>query len=284
MIEIGKYAGFCGGVINSVVKSEKALKDYSNLYCLGELVHNKQVVESLEEKGLVFVESLDEVENQSNVIIRAHGVPVEVYEEAKKRGIHLIDLTCPKVLKIHDEVKEYSESGYSIILVGSKKHPEVIGTISFAGEDSVVVETMDDLKEVINNWKDKDKIAVFAQTTYSVKAFEEMKTLLQSELNKSELVIRNTICDATSLRQEECKNMAKEKDCMIIIGGKNSSNTKKLYEVAKEYCKNTYIIETIEDLNLEDMKSYHNIGIMAGASTPKESIEEVFNNLQNLKK
>ena len=278
MIEIGKYAGFCGGVINSVVKSEKALDEYEKLYCLGEIVHNKQVVEDLENKGLVFIESLEEVEDNSNVIIRAHGVPKEVYEEASIRNIKLIDLTCPKVLKIHNEVKQVTDAGYSTILVGSKKHPEVIGTISYASHDSVIVESIEELKEI--DIKNKEKIAVFVQTTYSVKSFEKMEKYLKDFKN---IQIHNTICDATNLRQEECKKMAKTKDCMIIIGGKNSSNTKKLYEVAKEFCKNTYIIETKDDLNIKEMKEYKNIGIMAGASTPKNSIEEVFNLLQNNK-
>ena len=280
MIEIGKYAGFCGGVINSVVKSEKALEQYKNLYCLGEIVHNKQVVEDLENKGLKFIENLSEVEDNSNVIIRAHGVPKEVYLEAEKRNINLIDLTCPKVLKIHEEVKDYTSNGYSIILVGSKKHPEVIGTISYASPDSVVVENIDELKEVIDEFKTKEKVAVFAQTTHSVKSFEEIENYLKDYSN---IEIKNTICDATNLRQEECKEMAKEKDCMIIIGGKNSSNTKKLYEVASEFCKNTYIIETKDDLNVEEISKYKNIGIMAGASTPKNSIDEVFILLQNYK-
>ena len=284
MIEIGKYAGFCGGVINSVVKSEKSLKEYKKLYCLGEIVHNKQVVEDLQKKGLIFIESLGEVEENSNVIIRAHGVPQSVYEEGKQRNINLIDLTCPKVLKIHEEVEKYQKKGYSIILVGSKKHPEVIGTISFAGKDSYIVEIKEDLPCVLEKLKGKENIAVFAQTTYSLKQFEEIEKELKERLLSSNLVIRNTICDATSLRQEECKKMAKEKDCMIIIGGKNSSNTKKLYEVAEEYCPNIYLIETIEDLDLEQMKDYKEIGIMAGASTPKSCIEEVFNNLQSLKK
>ncbi len=280
MIEIGKYAGFCGGVINSVVKSEKALNEYEKLYCLGELVHNKQVVEDLESKGLIFIESLSEVEDNSNVIIRAHGVPKETYEEANNREINLIDLTCPKVLKIHDEVKELTNKGYSTILVGSKKHPEVIGTISFASPDSIVVESLDELKEVWDSFKDKEHIAVFAQTTHSIKSFKEIEEYLKDYPN---VVINNTICDATNLRQEECKNMSKEKDCMIIIGGKNSSNTKKLYEVASEYCKNTYIIETKDDLNVQEIKNFKNIGIMAGASTPKNSIDEVFILLQNNK-
>lgn len=277
MIEVGKYAGFCGGVINSVTKTKKALEEYNPLYCLGELVHNRQVVDSLKEKGLIVVESLHEVGDNSHVIIRAHGVAKEVYEEAMKRNIHLIDLTCPKVLKIHEEMKEYYDKGYFIVLVGSKLHPEVIGSISNCRDNSCVVENLEEVEEVVTFIKKKNyqKVAIFFQTTYSVPLAEKMIDTFEKSLQDREVLIKNTICNATTLRQEECKKMAQEKDCMIIIGGKNSSNTKKLYEVASTYCKNTYIVETASELDKNELSKFQNIGIMAGASTPVESIEEV---------
>lgn len=280
MIKIGKFAGFCGGVTNSVTKTEKYLKEYNNLYCLGELVHNKQVIESLEDKGLITINSLAEVEDNSTVIIRAHGVPNSIYEEAKKRNINLLDLTCPKVLKIHDKVSEYKDRGYYIILVGSKNHPEVIGTISFCGDKSIVIEKIEDIKEVIdiyknNNYKD---VVIFAQTTIKESLYEEIIELLKKDIKN--IVVENTICDATHLRQQECLEISKESDCMIIIGGKNSSNTKKLYEVASSVCSNTYLVETYNELDYTELKKYNNIGIMAGASTPKSSIDEVINKLQ----
>ena len=279
MIKVGKYAGFCGGVTNSVTKTEKYLNEYNNLYCLGELVHNKQVIESLEEKGLKTIESLAEVEDNSNVIIRAHGVANSIYEEASKRNINLIDLTCPKVLKIHDKVSEYRDKGYFIILVGSKAHPEVIGTISFCGDKSIVIEDLNDIEEVnniikSNNYKD---VVIFAQTTIKESLFDEIVDCLKE--NIQDLVVENTICNATHLRQQECLEMAKISDCMIIIGGKNSSNTKKLYEVASSVCPNTYLVETYKEIDFNELKKYENIGIMAGASTPKTSIDEVVNNL-----
>lgn len=279
MIKVGKYAGFCGGVTNSVTKTEKYLNEYNNLYCLGELVHNKQVIESLEEKGLKTIETLSEVEDNSTVIIRAHGVANSIYEEAKSRNINLLDLTCPKVLKIHDKVSEYKDNGYFIILVGSKVHPEVIGTISFCGDKSIVIEGLDDLNEVnniikTNNYKD---VVIFAQTTIKESLFDEIVDNLKEKIPN--LVVENTICNATHLRQQECLEMAKSSDCMIIIGGKNSSNTKKLYEVAISVCPNTYLVETYKELDFNELKKYENIGIMAGASTPKASIDEVVNNL-----
>lgn len=279
MIKVGKYAGFCGGVTNSVTKTEKYLNEYNNLYCLGELVHNKQVIESLEEKGLKTIETLSEVEDNSTVIIRAHGVANSIYEEAKSRNINLLDLTCPKVLKIHDKVSEYKDNGYFIILVGSKVHPEVIGTISFCGDKSIVIEGLDDLNEVnniikTNNYKD---VVIFAQTTIKESLLDEIVDCLKEKIKN--LIVENTICNATHLRQQECLEMAKTSDCMIIIGGKNSSNTKKLYEVASSVCPNTYLVETYKEIDFNELKKYENIGIMAGASTPKTSIDEVVNNL-----
>ena len=279
MIKVGKHAGFCGGVTNSVTKTEKYLNEYNNLYCLGELVHNKQVIESLEKKGLKTIETLSEAEDNSTVIIRAHGVANSIYEEAKSRNINLLDLTCPKVLKIHDKVSEYKDNGYFIILVGSKIHPEVIGTISFCGDKSIVIEGLDDLDEVnniikTNNYKD---VVIFAQTTIKESLFDEIVDNLKEKIPN--LVVENTICNATHLRQQECLEMAKTSDCMIIIGGKNSSNTKKLYEVASSVCPNTYLVETYKELDFNELKKYENIGIMAGASTPKTSIDEVVNNL-----
>ena len=274
MIEVGKFAGFCGGVTNSVKKTEKALNELKKVSCLGELVHNKQVVNSLEEKGLIVIDNINEIEDNSNVIIRAHGIPKEVYDIAKTKNINLIDLTCPKVLKIHDKVEEYKNKNYFIILVGSKIHPEVIGTISFCGEKSIVIESLDDLKENTNLISKYNDIVVFAQTTYKESLFNEIVEYIKDNINKN-IVVENTICDATHLRQEECKNMSQNNDCMIIIGGKNSSNTKKLYEVSKEYCSDTYLIETVDELDIERIKKYNKIGIMAGASTPKTSIDEV---------
>jgi len=274
MIEVGKFAGFCGGVTNSVKKTEKVLNELKKVYCLGELVHNKQVVNSLEEKGLIVIDNINEVEDNSNVIIRAHGIPKEVYDIAKTKNINLIDLTCPKVLKIHDKVEEYKNKNYFIILVGSKIHPEVIGTISFCGEKSIVIESLDDLKDNTNLISKYNDIVVFAQTTYKESLFNEIVEYIKDNINKN-IVVENTICDATHLRQEECKNMSQNNDCMIIIGGKNSSNTKKLYEVSKEYCSDTYLIETVDELDIERIKKYNKIGIMAGASTPKSSIDEV---------
>lgn len=284
-IKVGKLAGFCGGVINSVNKTDKILDDSVKTYCLGELVHNKQVVDKLEKKGLILVESLDEVEDYSRIIFRAHGVTKDTYEVAKEKKLEVIDLTCPNVLRIHDKAVKLVEEDYFIVLVAQKNHPEAIGTISFCGDDCIILEDKNGIEDVIRLFKGskKQKISVISQTTYSMSKFEELIELLKTELIDYEVKVDNTICTATELRQKETNILAAEVDAMIIIGGKNSSNTKKLYEIASAKCKNTYIVETIDDLNV-DMSCYDVVGVMAGASTPKESINDVVDYLNSVNK
>lgn len=280
-IIVGKLAGFCGGVINSVTKTDKILEDGKKTYCLGELVHNKQVVDKLEKKGLVLIDSIEDVQNDSRVIIRAHGVTKKVYEKAKEKNIELIDLTCPNVLRIHEKAVNLVNEGYYIVLVAQKDHPEAIGTISFCGKDSVILEDINGVDEIIDLFKnsEKNKIAVISQTTYSMAKFENIAKGLSTKVNDHEIKIDNTICSATELRQKETSSLATQVDAMIIIGGKNSSNTKKLYELASSKCANTFIVETIDDLKV-NMSIYEKVGVMAGASTPKESIDEVIEYLE----
>ena len=227
-IVVGKLAGFCGGVINSVTKTDKILDDGIKTYCLGELVHNKQVVDKLEEKGLVLVESLDEIEDNSRVIIRAHGVSKEVYELAKSKNLELYDLTCPNVLIIHEKAIKLVEEDYFIVFIAQKDHPEAIGTISFCGNDSVILEDNEGINNVIDifNKSGKKKLAIISQTTYSMAKFDKLVFELKERLKAIEIKVDNTICSATELRQKETSKLARDVDAMIIIGGKNSSNTK----------------------------------------------------------
>lgn len=283
-IVVGKLAGFCGGVINSVVKTEKLLDEYSKIYCLGELVHNKQVVDKLIGKGLIIVDSLEEVPDGEKVIVRAHGIAKEVYELATIKNIELYDLTCPNVLKIHEEASRLVEEGYFVILIAQKDHPEAIGTISFCGNNSFILEKEEQLNEVIEAIKFSGikKVAVISQTTYSMMKFDKLSELLRNELKEYDVLVNNTICSATELRQKETSELSTNVDAMIIIGGKNSSNTKKLYEIASANCNNSFIIETVEDIMNEDMSIFDKIGVMAGASTPKESIDAVVKYLREM--
>ena len=280
-VVIGKTAGFCGGVFNSVKKTEEYLEEYGNLYCLGELVHNKHVVDKLTNKGLMIVDNLDDIFD-SKVIVRAHGIPKEIYELAKEHNVELLDLTCPKVLKIHDIAKDYVNDGYYVVLIAKRDHPEAIGTYSYCGNNSFVLENDTQIEDLVNNINNSscNKVAIIAQTTFSVKGFNDLCELIKSQIVDKEIVINNTICNATSIRQEETERLSREVDTMIIVGGKNSSNTKKLYEVALRNCSNSIIIEDINDLDVSKIIDSKKVGVMAGASTPNECIDEVVNFLK----
>lgn len=276
-IILGKTAGFCGGVINAVNKTERELESGKKIYCLGELTHNQVVMSDLEAKGLCVVQNIQEVPEGETMIIRAHGVPPEIYEEAESKKIRVTDLTCPKVLKIHKQVEEYIENGYYLFLTGKRNHPETIGICGYGKDRLILIENLDDIEEAILEMKNKNpkKIAIISQTTFSMEKFEQISIALKQSFNNLE--INNTICSATKIRQEETENISKEVQAMIIIGGKNSSNTKKLYEIALKNCKNVFLIETKDELDLKQIRKFEKIGIMAGASTPKISIEETIN-------
>lgn len=272
-IIIGKTAGFCFGVKNAVDNTMEELEKGEKVYCLGELVHNKQVIEELISKGAIFIDNIEDAENKA--IIRAHGVPASVYEKAKELNIKIKDLTCPKVLAIHKLAIKYSNENYYIFLVGQKKHPETIGTISFCGENCSIIESLEDVEQKVEELrKTKLKnVAVLAQTTISLEKFDSIVEELKKHINNIE--VKNTICASTRLREEETKEISKKVECMIIVGGKHSSNSNKLYEIAKKNCENVFFVETKDELELKKIKSFKSLGIMAGASTPKKSIEKI---------
>ena len=282
---VGKNAGFCYGVKRAVDGAKEELNNANeNIYCLGEIVHNKEVVKSLENQGMNVIEDI--LEAKGKIIIRAHGVSKDIYKIAQEKGVIIKDYTCPKVLKIHEIADKYANEGFFIILTGSKKHPENIGTISFCGNSYYIVEDDDMVDSAIKEFKNSKikKLLLISQTTFSVEKFNKIKEKIKNNISEDiELVIKNTICAATKIRQEETQKLAKEVDAMIIVGGKNSSNTKKLYEVAKKYCKKSISIENEKDLDLEWFKDCNVVGIMAGASTPQESIERVQNILLDFK-
>lgn len=203
---------------------------------------------------------------------------MDVYDYAKSHNIELIDLTCPNVSKIHNQVQEFASNNYFIFLFGINNHPETIGTFSFCGENSFLIENISDIEPAIDAFLDsklKD-ILIISQTTFSISLFEEMKDIICKKLEPDfNIHIENSICMATSLRQLEAKEISSKSDLMIIIGGKNSSNTKKLYEVSKENCENVLKIEAKEDLDKDYIRNFENIGIIAGASTPSDIIDDV---------
>lgn len=282
-IIVGKTAGFCFGVSNAVYKSKEELEKHKNLYCLGELVHNKEVTKELEEEGLQFVDNVEEA--KENVIIRAHGEPEVTYIKAKDLGLNVIDLTCPKVIKIHDIAKDYATSGYYIFLVGQKEHPETIGTISYCGEFADIIEKEEDIEVVLEKFKNSNisNLLIISQTTFSMEKFELICKKIKERLDgKYNIEIKNTICNATKLRQEETEELSEEVELMIIIGGRHSSNTNKLYNIATSKCKNSILIENKDELDINYIKQFDKIGIMAGASTPEKSVNEVVDLLKKL--
>ena len=277
---VGKTAGFCYGVKRAVEGAKEELKKNETLYGLGEIVHNQEVIKELENLGMQFIEDIGEAKGRT--IIRAHGIPKQIYEEAKEKQIEIMDYTCPKVLKIHQIAEEYTNKGYYIFLLGSKTHPENIGTLSYCGENKFVIEKEEDVIKALEAFEKSgiQKVLVISQTTYSLEKFYIIEEMIKNEIPRNiELVIKNTICQATEIRQKETEEMAKQVDCMIVIGGKNSSNTRKIYEIAKQYCKTILWIENETELVLDKIKPTDKVGIMAGASTPKESIEKVVKKL-----
>ena len=281
-IIVGKTSGFCYGVKNAVEGAEKELeKKDKKVYCLGELVHNKTVTDKLEKDGIVFINDIKEADGKT--IIRAHGVEKNVYTEAKERNIELVDLTCPNVLKIHEVVENFSNKGYYIFLIGKKEHPEIIGTYSFAGPNCTIISNKDEVEIAVKNLEESklNNLLIISQTTYNLQVFNEISEKVQEELkNKNiHIEIKNTICYATELRQKETEKISKEVEAMIIVGGKNSSNTTKLYDISKKNCQNVIFVQNAEELDIQKIKDFKKVGIMAGASTPQKSVEEIIEKL-----
>lgn len=277
---VGKTAGFCYGVRRAVNGAKEEVKKFQKMFCLGEIVHNKDVVRSLEDLGMHFIENIEEAKGKT--LVRAHGIAKKIYRQAKQKGIELIDYTCPNVLKIHGIVQKYAENNYYIFLLGTPNHPENIGTISYCGKYYSVIEKEEDTFEALKalNKSKKKNLLVIAQTTYSLEKFNKIENIIKNNLHESiNLEIRNTICKATELRQKETEELSKKVDFMIIIGGKNSSNTRKLYDIAKANCS-AILIENISELETDLLADKEKIGIMAGASTPKESIDAVYESLK----
>lgn len=281
-IIVGETAGFCFGVKNAVTRAKEELEKTKPTYCIGQLVHNNQVISQLEKNGMIFINSIDNA--QGKTIIRAHGIPKIEYKKAKERQIELLDLTCPKVIHIHNIAEEYSKKGYYIFLIGQKTHPEIIGTISFCGKNSYIIEKEEEINSALEKFDKSEtkKALIIAQTTYSIEKFNKISQTIKQRIKQENIEIKNTICNATKQRQEETKELSSRVKVMVIIGSKTSSNSNKLYEISKKYCKETIFIETEEELEIGAIKGKESIGIMAGASTPQKSIEKVIEKIKKI--
>ncbi len=270
-ILIAKTAGFCFGVDRAVKIVYNKLSDYDNLVTLGPIIHNHNVVNDLEEKGVKAVMDVSQVEKGQPVVIRSHGVGLDTYKKLDEIGAVVIDATCPFVERIHKLGAKYSKMGYVVLIAGDSNHPEVEGIRGHCTNKSYVFSNLRELEALAEKLED-EKIAVVSQTTFNLSVWEECAKKIYELF--PEAVVNNTICNATAERQKEARELAKKADCMIIVGGRHSSNTLKLKSVCEEYCK-CYLIESAEELRSIDFSHLHFIGISAGASTPAYIIKEV---------
>lgn len=272
-----KSAGFCFGVNRAIEACYNEIEKGGRIVTYGPLIHNKNVNKDLENKGVKSVDTLDGCEG-ATVIIRSHGVGKAVYDELERRNIHYVDGTCPFVKKIHNIVRKKRDEGYEIIIIGDGKHPEVIGINGWCDNSAITVDNVDDAQKLI--FDDKKKYAVVVQTTFRESKYYDILKILKEKSKK--ITEENTICSATEERQTEAVKISQNVDKMLVIGDKGSSNTQKLYEICRKNCRNTYYIETIEDLVLNNCKFNDKIGITAGASTPPAIIKEVITTMSEM--
>ncbi len=272
---VAKTAGFCFGVHRAVdTVYEQAEKGDGPIYTYGPIIHNEEVVKDLEQKGVRVINGESELAEltEGTVIIRSHGVPRRIYEQIECQGLKLVDATCPFVKKIHRIVEKKSSEGYEIVIIGNADHPEVEGICGWASGPVTVIET----EEEARNYRTDSRkpLCIVSQTTFNYKKFDKLVEII-SEMRYDNPDILNTICNATEERQTEAKALASRADAVIVIGGKHSSNTQKLFEICKKECSNTYYIQTLVDLDIRLLPSRGCVGITAGASTPNNLIEEV---------
>lgn len=281
-IILAKSAGFCFGVQRAVdMAYEQA--GHREVYTFGPIIHNEEVIEDLKSKGVNIIEDLDELEGKSDctVVIRSHGVEKKVYDDLNSRGIHVVDATCPFVKKIHNIVKNDSEAGRVIIIVGDPNHQEVKGIVGWCSGEVHVVDSEEGVLSLIDVLSDDSReISVVSQTTFNLNKFNNIVDIIRNKLYN--VNVYETICNATAVRQKEAKEIASRVDAMIVIGGRNSSNTQKLYDISKKECENTYYIQTLVDLDLTTFESVSRVGITAGASTPNYIIKEVHSSMAEL--
>ena len=280
-VELAKTAGFCFGVKRAVDTVYQQIEQYrgEKILTYGPIIHNEEVIKDLRSHGVEVLNDEEELKTADAdvVVIRSHGVAKYIYDILEERGITCVDATCPFVKKIHKIVAEKSTEGSYIIIIGNGEHPEVQGIRGWAGEQVTVVQTPEDAERF--ELPDKDqKVCIVAQTTFNYNKFKELVEIISKK--RYDIVVLNTICNATKERQTEARQIAARVDAMVVIGDERSSNTQKLFEICKEECLNTYYIQTLDDLDINQLRSVESVGITAGASTPNKIIEEVQNNVR----
>ncbi|MFH0867695.1 MAG: 4-hydroxy-3-methylbut-2-enyl diphosphate reductase [Candidatus Woesearchaeota archaeon] len=298
-ITVAKHAGFCSGVKKAIEIAEETASNNGKIYVYGQLVHNERVIDELKKKGIVFVNGIKEIPDNAVTVLRAHGEPGTTYEELKQKGIvndKLKDATCPLVTLVHNVAIKLKNNGYEVILFGKKNHPEAIGISYYIkGKDTFIVDNPNDAASVAEHINNFDKAAIISQTTMSVTGYKQLidniNKILNNKFKKLELNLKNldedyvyvdTICNPTKQRQSDTEEIAEKADVMIVIGGKNSSNSKELVAKCKELNVETYFIQETDQIKKEWFKNKENVGVTAGASTPDILINEIVIRIQNI--
>ena len=278
-VRVAETAGFCFGVKRAVDKVyEQAEKAEGFIYTYGPIIHNEEVVKDLTARGVKVIGSKEELDGleSGTVIIRSHGVSREIQERLEARGLNLVDATCPFVKKIHKIVERESRKGAGIVIIGDAMHPEVEGIRGWCQGDVTVLQTEEEARNFTAD--STKKLCLVSQTTFNYNKFHNLVEIISEK--GYDIIVLNTICNATEERQTEARRIARESDGMIVIGGRHSSNTRKLFEICKNECENTYYIQTLDDLDVRQLHSMSCVGITAGASTPNNLIEEVLKECQ----
>ena len=279
-VNVAKTAGFCFGVKRAVdqVYEQTEKEKGKKIYTYGPIIHNEEVVKDLRNRGVEVLHSEEELAALTDgiVIIRSHGVPKRIYDLLEERKLQYVDATCPFVKKIHNIVKKASEEGSHVIIIGNPEHPEVQGIMGWSLLPATVSQDAKDAEQL--SLPEEQKICIVSQTTFNYNKFKDLVEIISKK--RYDISVLNTICNATKERQTEAKSIAKGVDAMIVIGDKHSSNTQKLFEICKKACNNTYYIQTLDDLDMNQLRSVETVGITAGASTPNKIIEEVQKNVR----
>ena len=278
-VTLAKSAGFCFGVKRAVEMVYKEAETGKKVYTLGPIIHNEQVVQDLEQKGVRVIDTPEELSEaeDATVIIRSHGISADVYHQLEDKKVRIVDATCPFVSKIHRIVEKKYQEGSCIVIVGNAKHPEVEGINGWCNGAATVIGSVSEAENY--SQEPARKLCVVAQTTFNYKKFKDIVDIFSKK--SYDINVMNTICNATEERQTEAAAIAGDSDAMIVIGGKHSSNTQKLYEICKNVCPDTHFIQTLDDLDLKQFQSFRSVGITAGASTPNTIIKEVQSYVRN---
>lgn len=278
-VTLAKSAGFCFGVKRAVEMVYKEAETGKKVYTLGPIIHNEQVVQDLEQKGVRVIDTPEELSEaeDATVIIRSHGISADVYHQLEDKKVRIVDATCPFVSKIHRIVEKKYQEGSCIVIVGNANHPEVEGINGWCNGVATVIGSVSEAENY--SQEPARKLCVVAQTTFNYKKFKDIVDIFSKK--SYDIDVMNTICNATEERQTEAAAIAGDSDAMIVIGGKHSSNTQKLYEICKNVCPDTHFIQTLDDLDLKQFQSFRSVGITAGASTPNTIIKEVQSYVRN---